>query len=152
MRLLELLDTSVQPYRWRLQDRMSWIALFQTPLQHIRYSAEFQYEGKGRWEMSFEIRSDELERLGLDSNLAMANTGTGEELAVLSTFMAIVRDFIAQQRPEVLSFAIDPADASRARLYQRMFRRVPGYELEKLGIDSYGLQEYRLVKIARAEA
>lgn len=58
---------------------------------------------------------------------SMEVTGQGDELRILSTIIAILKEFIEKEKPTAIYFAADREEASRMKLYDRMAKKLPGF-------------------------
>ena len=71
------------------------------------------------WDSSFEERSP-------SSSPTMALTGSGDEFKVFATVVAIYQEFLATHKVSALTFSAAKRDRNRARLYERLARRLAG--------------------------
>jgi hypothetical protein len=70
-------------------------------------------------------------------------TGEGDGIAIFSTVLSVIEDFITSQDPKVIEFSIDPFEETREKLYDRMVKRFSakvGYRFRK------EISLYRLVR------
>lgn len=121
MRAHEILtELFTQPYQWTVtQDRgVLYRVEFEAGDRTIR--VDFEREGsENDWSSAFEERTS-------FSPGSTGITGSGDEFKVFTTVIAIHKEFIATHQVDSLTFSASTADRNRARLYERMAKRIAG--------------------------
>lgn len=118
MRYTEIIDeafNSVQPHNWHHwsdDTAQETTAEFQIEDGHFKVMFKEKYYERGRWELSF-YRNGTLDL-----------TGTGSAATVLSTVMAITREFIATQNPRWITYSAKNDEGSRNKLYPKLMARL----------------------------
>ena len=61
-----------------------------------------------------------------------SQTGSGHELQVFSLVKDILKDFISIYHPNIIRFSADKSEGNRAKLYERMLKKLnlPKYKVE----------------------
>ena len=84
-----------------------------------------------------------------DKNPTIDMTGKGDAFRIFATVGAIVKDYIAKNNPDVLTFSGKTRDPSRIRLYDLIAKNIgkylPGYKLGDSGVD-LGDKRYTFVR------
>jgi hypothetical protein len=78
-----------------------------------------------------------------------AMTGDNKSIAVMSTIIAITRDFISRYSPETVTFTAKSSEASRVSVYRRLATKLSGalgYSLNKEQIIPNGSVQFVLSK------
>lgn len=114
MRAQEFIVESLsQPYPW---ERSMNAGYFRTADDEI-VQVQFDQMGDPRydvWAVSF--------NRGTQFDL----TGTGDEFRVFATVIAIIKQWVSQANPAVLTFSADKSEGNRAGIYRRMVQRLIG--------------------------
>lgn len=122
MKLTELLD---QPYE------------FEVKRLHGAWFAEFETDGGSRVEVNLEgsqygeTEVDTVWSLEFIRDGDVLLTGGGDAARILSTVVKFVREFADKMVPPAVVYAAGKSEASRARVYRRLFERArpPEYVL-----------------------
>ena len=84
-----------------------------------------------------------------DKNPTIDMTGKGDAFRIFATVGAIVKDYVAKNDPDVLTFSGKTRDPSRIRLYDLIAKNIgkylPGYKLGDSGVD-LGDKRYTFVR------
>lgn len=138
--LVEVLDTPV-PYSWSEKRDSFCAARFK--VGEVPYLCEFGVYGHGgKWNTAFYVDkelSPEV-KAKFKNKDAAGVTGTGNAGAVLSTVVAITREFIEFAHPTQITFSA--RGSSRVSLYEAMMRRLTqgtGWTYRKAGIGLFHL-------------
>jgi len=87
-----------------------------------------------------------------DMNPTIDMTGKGDAFRIFATVGAIVKDYVAKNDPDVLTFSGKTRDPSRIRLYDLIAKNIgkylPGYKLGDSGID-LGDKRYTFVRAGK---
>ena len=137
--ITELFD---KPARWKMTaNRPSYVGYeSNVNSQNLSVSFYFVDDEYDHWSVTFATD------LGTDV------TGEGDEIAIFSTVLDIIDDFVTLKNPEKLFFLADKSKAgrdSRIRLYDRLIRRYApsiGFKLEDR-FEYEGSMVYTLSKI-----
>lgn len=87
-----------------------------------------------------------------DKNPTIDMTGKGDAFRIFATVGAIVKDYVAKNDPDVLTFSGKTRDPSRIRLYDLIAKNIgkylPGYKLGDSGVD-LGDKRYTFVRAGK---
>ena len=122
-RLLELFDRPSE-YRWTSTGPHKWVGNFyiDTGDEHgaqkvYAFEATRSFREKS-WSIVFKLKKENT--LG-----TIADTGTGDEIAVFSTVLKMLKDLIEKMNPEEIGFTASKGGYrdSRVNLYRRLIER-----------------------------
>lgn len=119
MLLSEMFDRVLQ-WEWDDENDDSYIVASFYVDEDVVYNVAFEKDMTGSWIISFG-RSERGGRDAPKNNI----TGTGQELAIFGTVIDIVRNFIADNDPDEMSFDAKKSEPSRVALYNRMLKMFP---------------------------
>ena len=129
-----------KPARWKPKKQTKDYASYEAYIEGKKLFIFFDQNSKGVWETLFTV----------DSELEV--TGGGDEIAVFSTVLDVMNDFIEKYEPEKISFEAtkskETRDSSRTKLYDRIIKRFAvsrGYTVTRRKDFIYHV-EYLLVK------
>jgi hypothetical protein len=106
------------------------------------FVVDFAVEPDKSVEVSFMLRDGEYK--GGTPKYTHTATGTGDELVVFSTVIAIIREYLKRTPTHKIVFTSKTSEPSRVKLYDRMARTlVPGWQLSTRFIS--GEKMYELV-------
>lgn len=127
MRLMELFDQP-REYKWTTQQpRDRFVATFMVGDVLYRFSAHwFPYENE---ETGDELSGYEIAFCASDGKKCRTdNTGTGNELAVYSTVVSLIREVVNMGRASRIAY--DAADIKRKKIYPALIKKaLPGWQL-----------------------
>jgi hypothetical protein len=111
------------PYKWELdaQNTNPHVILYKFKTDSgLEYEVQIGRSGRGKltskdWELSFNIDSNYLEKIGKRVLDAFKLSGTGNQFRIFATVQDIVKDFIIKHAPDLIAFSA--AEPSRRRLY-----------------------------------
>lgn len=130
MKLTELFDTGVKA-RWTQKEPAYSEARFNIEGTHYMFSGEPWATDRGgdvpAWRFEFSVVDE-------DGEYHYGNTGTGNQFAVYSTVISLIKEFVRERG--VLPISMGADDIGRQSLYQRMIRKaLPDWRVERVGKD-----------------
>ena len=126
MYLRELLDSKVE---YEVKSNTSGRFWIQSEINGRLISVFFYCDPGDAWELSFgeKAKRDENNDRVFWSH---AKSGSGGELKVFALVKTAIEEFLKIRKPKSI-FCSSTKGGSRAKLYERLLKRIPGYTLSK---------------------
>lgn len=117
-----LVELFSQPYKYEEQKAVddAYEARFTAGERDVLVNFEKIPRDGSHWEMAFgEIKHG-------SRSMSLLVTGSGDEFKVFSTVIDITKHFLDKYDPDSLSFTAEKSEGSRAKLYDKMVKRLVG--------------------------
>lgn len=120
MKIYELFDPEKVSWKWDYNsDREAEATFVVGEIQYKFYAyQELGNEQSGSWEVEFKVVE------GGDPSNRFGVTGTGNAAQVMSTVVAILREFLQKYKGKINQLTFSAKETSRRDLYARMVRRL----------------------------